>query len=66
METVVIKDIEDDMGGLAAGETLPIGAVTEQVEPVSNSSRLDRRESNLAIGGRKEFTIWTFTIWTFI
>ena len=49
METMVVKDIEDDMRRLAAGKGIPIRAIAEQIEPVSDGRRLDGRKGNLAV-----------------
>ena len=49
METMVVKDIEDNMRRLAALETSSIRAIAEQIEPVSDRRRFDRGESDLTI-----------------
>ena len=54
METMIVKDIEDDMHRLATGKRIPIGAVAEQIQPVSDTRGLDRRESDLAVARARE------------
>ena len=54
METVVVKDIEDYMRRLAAGKGISIRAIAEQVKPVSDTRRLDRRKSDLPVAGADE------------
>ena len=36
METVVIKDIKDNMRRLTAGKTVFIGAIAQEVKPIGN------------------------------
>ena len=49
METMVVKDIEDYMRRLAAGKGIPIRAIAEQIQPISDTRRLDGRKNNLAV-----------------
>ena len=54
MEAMIIKHIEDDMRRLAASKRIPIRAVAEQFQPISDTRGLDRRESNLAVTRTRE------------
>ena len=66
MEAMVVKDVEDYMRRLTAGKRIPIRAIAELVKPISDTRRLDGRERDLSVARRNQFTIWTFTILTFI
>lgn len=56
METMVVKDIEDDMRRLTAGKGIPIRAIAEQIQPVSDRRGLDGRERDLAIARGEEIS----------
>lgn len=49
METMVVKDVEDDMRRHAALETSSIRAIAQEIEPVGDRRRLDRGKSDFAI-----------------
>ena len=55
MKTMVVKDIEDDMGSLASCKGLAIRAVTEQVEPIDYRSGFYQSFfSNNSVAGTRE------------
>ena len=51
METVVVKDIEDDMGCLAPRKGFTVGAIAKQVKPIGDTRGLNRRKSDLPVAG---------------
>ena len=56
METMVVKDIEDDMRRLAAGKGISIRAIAEQIQPVSDRRGLDGRKGDFAVARGEEIS----------
>ena len=57
METMIVKDIEDNMSRLAAGKGIPIGAIAEQIQPIIYRGRLNWRKSDLPVAGGEKLRI---------
>ena len=57
MEPMIIEYIENDMGCLAPRKGFTVWAITEQVKPVSDTRRLNRRKSDLPVAGGEKLRI---------
>ena len=63
MEAMIIKHIEDDMHRISSGEYIAISTIAEQVQPIGDRCRFDRRKGYFAVTRSDKLTIGRFTIY---